>query len=155
MGFDTIGFWARSGSMASLGEPDSPFVIQRVTTAIFLFAGTMLALHQRERTGKGSLVDASLLASGTWVASENLWAALFTGKANPRYSRKSPSNPLLNDYRCSDDKWVHITILQTDRHWHNFCRAIGTDNLEQDPRFDSHEHRTQNPEQRSPGGDSG
>ena len=43
MEFDTIGFWARSGIMASLGEPDSPFVIQRgslgdVTAAIFLFS---------------------------------------------------------------------------------------------------------------------
>ncbi|MFQ5872545.1 MAG: CaiB/BaiF CoA transferase family protein [Dehalococcoidia bacterium] len=149
LGFDSVGFWARSGLMAVHGEPEHPPVRMRgslgdVTTATFLFAGVILALYARERTGKGHLVDASLLATGTWVAAENLWAPLITGETIPRSSRRSPPNPLVNSYRCSDDRWFYPCVLQTDRYWPDFCRAIEREDLIEDPRFNNHDHRCQN-----------
>ncbi len=149
LGYDSIGFWARSGLMAVHGEPEHPPVRMRgslgdVTTATFLFAGVMLALYARERTGKGQLVDASLLATGTWVAAENLWSPLITGKAIPKNSRKNSPNPLINSYRCADGRWFYPCILQTDRYWPNFCRAVEREDLVEDPRFNSHNRRTEN-----------
>ena len=149
MGFDSIGFWARSGIMASIGDPDAVPVRMRgslgdVSTGTFLFAGMMAALFRKERTGKGGLVDGSLLATGTWVAAENLWAPLRTGKTPPKYSRKSPPNPLVNIYNTLDDRWIYMTVLQGDRFWPNICRAIEREDLTEDSRFSLIEPRREN-----------
>ena len=149
MGFDSIGFWARSGIMASIGDPDAVPVRMRgslgdVSTGTFLFAGMMAALFRKERTGKGGLVDGSLLATGTWVAAENLWAPLRTGKTPPKYSRKSPPNPLVNIYNTFDDRWIYMTVLQGDRFWPNICRAIEREDLTEDARFSLIEPRREN-----------
>ncbi len=140
MGFDSIGFWARSGIMASLGEPDTVPVRLRgslgdVSTGTCLFAGMMTALFRRERTGEGALVDGSLLGTGAWIAAENLWAPLIGGINIPRYSRKSPPNPLVNIYPTSDGRWIYVTVLQADRFWPNVCRAVGREDLVHDARF--------------------
>ena len=149
MGFDSIGFWARSGIMASIGDPDAVPVRMRgslgdVSTGTFLFAGMMAALFRKERTGQGGLVDGSLLATGTWVAAENLWAPLRTGKTPPKYSRKSPPNPLVNIYNTLDDRWIYMTVLQGDRFWPNICRAIEREDLTEDARFSLIEPRREN-----------
>ena len=149
MGFDSIGFWARSGIMASIGDPGSTPTRMRgslgdVSTGTCMFAGTMAALYRKARTGQGGLVDGSLLATGTWIAAENLWAPLRTGQTPPRYSRKSPPNPLVNIYNTSDDRWVYMTILQADRFWPNLCRAIGREDLIHDARFTQIDERRKN-----------
>jgi crotonobetainyl-CoA:carnitine CoA-transferase CaiB-like acyl-CoA transferase len=58
-GFDFAAFWARSGLMASLGEPPSPPPLCRGgqgdhTTALNLVAATLAALRLRDRTGAAS-----------------------------------------------------------------------------------------------------
>ena len=151
MGFDSIGFWARSGIMASIGDPDAVPVRMRgslgdVSTGTFLFAGMMAALFRKERTGEGGLVDGSLLATGAWVAAENLWAPLRTGQTPPKYSRKGPPNPLVNIYNTSDNRWIYMTILQADRFWPNVCRAIGREDLIEDERFSQIDARRENTE---------
>ncbi len=149
MGFDSIGFWARSGIMASIGDPGSVPTRMRgslgdVSTGTCMFAGTMAALYRKERTGEGGLVDGSLLGTGAWIAAENLWAPLRTGKTPPRYSRKSPPNPLVNIYSTSDGRWVYMTILQADRFWPNLCRAVERDDLIEDERFSKIDARREN-----------
>ena len=149
MGFDSLGFWARSGIMGALGEPGRPPIRMRgslgdVATGTVLYGGVMTALFQRERTGKGSLVDTSLLSTGAWIAAENLWSPLITGKSMPKYSRKNPPNPLLNIHRSSDGRWFYICILQADRYWPNLCRCIGREDLIEDSRFTSLERRREN-----------
>ncbi|MCH8087154.1 MAG: CoA transferase [Chloroflexi bacterium] len=149
MGFDAIGFWARSGIMGGLGEPDGDPVRMRgslgdVSTGTCLFAGVMLGLYRRQRTGQGCLVDSSLLATGAWIAAENLWAPLITGKSIPKYSRKNPPNPMLNIHCASDGRWFYMCTLQADRYWPNLCRAIDREDLIEDPRFRSLEPRKEN-----------
>ena len=84
---------------------------RRVDGNVFICGDDGRAI-QEERTGEGGLVDGSLLATGTWVAAENLWAPLRTGKTPPKYSRKSPPNPLVNIYNTSDNRWIYMTVLQ-------------------------------------------
>ena len=98
MGFDSIGFWARSGIMASIGDPGSVPTRMRgslgdVSTGTCMFAGTMAALYRKERTGEGGLVDGSLLGTGAWIAAENLWAPLRDGPNTPEIFEKKPTEP--------------------------------------------------------------
>jgi crotonobetainyl-CoA:carnitine CoA-transferase CaiB-like acyl-CoA transferase len=42
-------------------------------------------------------------------------------------------------YRTKDGRWLLLSGLRPDRYWSSFCKAIGRDELEKDPRFDSFE----------------
>ena len=51
--------------------------------------------------------------------------------------RGAAPNPLFNFYRTRDGRWLHLIMLQPDRHWTSFCRAIGREDLVADARFAS------------------
>jgi len=138
--FDYAGFWARSGIMATIGEPDAPPPGQRPgmgdhTTSIAVVAATTGALYARERTGMGQEVWVSLYRTGLWVDSMDVQTALLNRQNVPRLSRKQMGNPLFNAYRAKDNKWFQLVMLQSDRHWPGFCKAIGREDLVNDPHF--------------------
>lgn len=148
-GFDHTAFWASSGIMASLGEPDQPPPGQRVAigdhiTSLAIAAGIVAALFARERQGLGQRVDTCLMATGLWVNSIQIQASLLSGQEVPRASRASELNPLHNVYRCKDGHWIQLAVLQPDRFWSSFCRALGMEHLEGDLRFDTSERRARN-----------
>ncbi len=138
--FDYAGFWARSGIMASMGEPDAPPPSQRPgmgdhTTSIAVVAATSAALFARERTGIGQEVDVSLYRTGIWADSIDIQMSLISKQNITRMSRKSVGNPLFNAYQTQDDKWLYLVMLQSDRHWPTFCKTIGREDLLHDARF--------------------
>jgi len=149
--FDETAFWARSGIMSLLGEPDTPppslhGAIGDLTTSLGVFGSIMLALYHRERTGQGQKIDSSLLGVGAWVVGWDLQASLYTGQDVPRQSRKKRANPLHNTYMTKDGRWVQFSMAQTERYWPIICRALDREDLLSDDRFCSHEKRCQNSE---------
>jgi crotonobetainyl-CoA:carnitine CoA-transferase CaiB-like acyl-CoA transferase len=54
------------------------------------------------------------------------------------------TTPLSTPYRTRDGRDFHINILQPDRYYPRICRAIGRDDLIDDPRFATHEPRMEN-----------
>src|SRR3989442_8899957 len=137
--FDYLGL-ARSGIMYSCGEPDDePLAIAGGIAdqmgAIMLAYGIVTALLARERTGRGQEVDASHLGSMAWLQGLGLSARLMLGRALPRQSRKYATNPLWNHYRCADDQWLALSMLQPDRYWTQFCRVLEVPDVADDPRF--------------------
>jgi crotonobetainyl-CoA:carnitine CoA-transferase CaiB-like acyl-CoA transferase len=110
-----------------------------------LVQAILAALFVRERTGKGQMVDTSLLGSmvaGLERLPVNSMAQ--SGMIMPRRTRTNMGNPLWNYYRCSDDKWVALAMLAADRYWSAFCKALGIEELENDPRFRDIEVRSKN-----------
>jgi crotonobetainyl-CoA:carnitine CoA-transferase CaiB-like acyl-CoA transferase len=65
----------------------------------------------------------------------NVVARTFTGKEFNRNTRENAFNPLWNHYRCADDKWLCLGMLQPDRYWKDFCVAIGRPDLIENPKF--------------------
>ena len=146
---DETAYWASSGIMSILGEPDSPppmlhGAIGDLTTGMFAAGGVALALYHRERTGKGQRVDLSLLGSAAWTVAFDLQTALYYNYDSPRESRKDKINPLFNSYQTKDKRWVMLAMPQSDLYWSRFCQAIGRTDLEADPRFNTHERRQEN-----------
>jgi CoA:oxalate CoA-transferase len=144
--YDFVGFWARSGVMASLGEPDTPLAFQVPgfgdnTTGMYAACAIMMALFHRERTGEGQEVCVSLLGGGIWSMGIVLSSVLATGLEYPRVSRKVQSNPIFNSYECQDGRWIQLACIQGDRYWAGICRALELGELENDPRFKTHELR--------------
>jgi CoA:oxalate CoA-transferase len=137
--FDYLG-QARSGIMLAAGEPEMPPCaiaggIADQMGAILLAFGVVTALHARERFGVGQEVNASLLSSMMFLQGLNLSARLMLGNHMPRASRSWTFNPLWNHYRCADDRWIALGMLQADRYWKNFCLALGAEELAVDARF--------------------
>lgn len=143
----------RGGTLSVCGEPDEPPPFNQVNGAadwvgaLALAYGIMVALFHREKTGVGQEVEVSLLGSQAWFGQLGLQRYLFSGKAPRRVSRKAMENPLYNTYKGGDNKWFVLAMLQSQRHWANFCQAIGYDELVNDPRFNSLDSRRVNAEE--------
>lgn len=148
-GFDNAAFWARSGFGTILAGADGVPVPQRPAmgdhTAAMLAAGaTAAALFNRDRTDLGQEISISLYHTGVWVLSQDIEISLLTGKDVSRWNRKTVGNPLANSYKAKNGKWFQVHCLQSDRHWSGFCKAIGREDLEDDPKFESSERRREN-----------
>ncbi len=146
--FDAMAI-ARSGLMLSAGEPDDPPTEIRGTVAdcaggTFLAFGIIGGLLMRERTGKGQEIDSSLLGPLIWLQQWNVSSYLMGGEGMKRESRASVHNPIHNNYKCKDGRWLKLTAYQSEDFWPEFCRVFGLEKLEKDPRYDSVEKREKN-----------
>ncbi len=148
LSFDYTGI-ARSGLMMCAGERNSPpsSLLPGMGDEIgglMIAWGVTAALYAREKTGKGQLVDTSLMGSIIALAGLIMDAPAMLGQEYPRDSRADAGNPMYNHYRCRDEKWIAVAHLQPDRYWPIFCKAMEIAELENDPRFNSLEARGKN-----------
>ncbi len=148
LSFDYTGI-ARSGMMMSCGEQGTPPTqilpgIGDEIGGLICAWGVTAALYAREKTGKGQVVDTSLMGSLIAMLGFIMAAPAILGQEFPRERRATAGNPLYSHYRCKDDKWIAIAHLDPDRYWPKICKAVGIEELQHDPRFDGIEARGQN-----------
>jgi crotonobetainyl-CoA:carnitine CoA-transferase CaiB-like acyl-CoA transferase len=151
-GYDSISFWARGGVAASVTSEGAAYPAQPpgpaygdVTSGAMLAAGVAAAVAQRAMTGHASVVDASLLATAAWSMQRSIMQASaqgVRGLTKPR--RKELQNPLVNVYRTSDDRFLSLCMLQSQKYWARFCELAGRPDLGADPRYESAEGRARN-----------
>ena len=148
LSFDYTGI-GRAGLMMSCGERGTPPA--QVLPGLGDELGGMVcawavcaALYAREKTGKGQLIDTSLMGSLMCMESLVLSAPAILGQEFPREVRAEAGNPIYNHYRAKDDKWFILAHLQPDKYWPKACRALGMPELEHDSRFNSIEARGEN-----------
>jgi crotonobetainyl-CoA:carnitine CoA-transferase CaiB-like acyl-CoA transferase len=140
-GYDSSAFWARGGVGHMLTPPERDYPISQRGAmgdrngAMALAFGISAALLKRTRTGQGSVVDVSLLATAMWMLSSDLLAALNDGEVMRISGRSAVVNPLTGTYRTKDDRHVQLMFLQGDRYWAEFCRTAGRPELADDVRF--------------------
>jgi crotonobetainyl-CoA:carnitine CoA-transferase CaiB-like acyl-CoA transferase len=101
-----------------------------------LAGGIAAALYRREKTGKGGVVDVSLLSAGMWAMQATI-AGAYAMKADniTQLDRRRPPNPLTNFYRTADGHFFILGMLQGDRFWGELCEALGESELANDSRF--------------------
>ena len=102
-----------------------------MATGAFLAGAISAALLKRERGGGGFVVDASLLATGVWLMALNVAAA---AGGRPVYfhsqlDRSEPSNPLVNNFRTRDDRYISFCLLQPSWAWPELCERMGREDL--------------------------
>lgn len=140
-GYDASAFWARGGMAHVLTPPDRDYPIgQRGAMgdrngAMALAFGIAAALLKRARTGVGSVVDVSLLATAMWTLSSDLLAVLQGQTVGAAAGRGPSPNPLVGSYRTQDGRHIQLVFLEADRYWADFCLLLGRDDLVDDPRF--------------------
>ena len=148
-GYDPV-LQAEAGLMDITGPADGP--PSRVGVAMtdyvagqFMFSSILIALRERDRTGRGQAIDISLFDSV--LATMTLPAGIYfaTGKKPPRLGNQHPSIAPYETFRASDG--LAMVCAGNPRLWLRFCDAIGRSDLPADPRFSTNtgrlEHRAE------------
>jgi crotonobetainyl-CoA:carnitine CoA-transferase CaiB-like acyl-CoA transferase len=150
-GYDNSNFWGRGGSADILTAPGEYPISQPgpgygdVIGGLTIAGGISAALFHRERTGEAVTVDNSLLANGVWATGATVLAAgLFGFSRMPRGDRTMMPNPLVNNYKTKDDRFMSLIMLESDRFWADLVTKIGHPELADDPRFVDSVARAQN-----------
>lgn len=140
-GFDSTAWWARSGLMDLVRADDDTTPARSVAgmgdhpCAMALFGAIAMALYKRERTGKGSQVKSNLMANGVWSSSVLAQAKLVGATFEKRRPRERALNAVTNHYKCRDGRWIMLSLLNEEKQWPVLTRALGRDDLTNDPRF--------------------
>jgi crotonobetainyl-CoA:carnitine CoA-transferase CaiB-like acyl-CoA transferase len=140
-GFDAVSFWGRGGIGHILTPAEGPLIMQRgamgdAPSGAMLAGGIAAALYQREKTGKGSVVDVALLNTAVWQLGVDLTATTVTREEPRKLHGSGPlPNPLVGPYTTADSRYLLLNMLDDTRHWVPTCRALGLESLVDDARF--------------------
>jgi crotonobetainyl-CoA:carnitine CoA-transferase CaiB-like acyl-CoA transferase len=135
---------AMSGFAAINGQPDGPPLLPPIalTDEVAAIAGAfavMVALHDRERTGLGQVIDVNLLESMLQMMSALPSAAAHLGYEQPRLGSGIPYSVPRGTYRCADNRWVAIST-SAESVAHRVLTLLG---LGDDGRFATFESRAE------------
>lgn len=132
-----INYLALAGVLGMIGEPDRPPAIPLNLVADYAgasmhgFAGVLLALYARERTGRGQHVDVSYLDTSISLlaATPGLRDFFRSGRWPGRGAGAlGGSYPYYTTYETADGKLLSVGCSEPWL-WQNFCRAIGREDL--------------------------
>lgn len=153
-GFDMTSFWAKSGILNAMRDPENiprfpPPGIGDIATANVVAAGVLAAVIRRYKTGEGSMVSSSLMAAGIWANYSHVTAGQDRGPEDPKgpfltpYPFKQWRNPFYHIYRCKDEKLLFL-LGGSYGKLHFTLRALGLDDLIDDPRYADHSSMVKN-----------
>ena len=137
-GFDYTAYFARGGVSQSLMEKGT----SPCNTAagfgdhyagISLAAGIMAALYKKQITGEGDKVTVSLFHTALYGMGMMVTTSQY-GNEMP-ISRAEPNSPLMTTYRCKDNKWIQLALIQYNKWLPKFCDVINRKDIMEDDRF--------------------
>jgi formyl-CoA transferase len=139
-GFGGIGE-AMGGWRRIVGDPDRPPARLGVSigdslTGTFGALGVLAALHHRERTGEGQVVDAALYESVLQVMEGLVSEYSAGGVTRERCGAILPGIAPSNVYPCLDGEYM--IGANNDSIFRRLCEAMGEPALAQDPRYCDH-----------------
>ncbi len=145
-GYDPVA-QAESGFMDITGQADGPpmrtgIAMTDYLAGLYAFGGILLALRERDRTGRGQHVDIALFDSVLSTLSMPAGILHATGRS-PR--RSGNDHPLLAPYETLRAKDGMVMIAAANpRLWKQLCEAVGLGHLVDDPRFHTNTDRVKN-----------
>ncbi|MBW2221467.1 MAG: CoA transferase, partial [Deltaproteobacteria bacterium] len=148
-GFDQV-LQGMGGLMSITGELGGPPIkvgvaIADISGGMFASNGILVALYNREKTGKGQMVDVSLLDSQVAWLTYRAGAYFASGEVpQPMGS----GHPVIVPYQAFKAKDVFINIaVGNDQLWERFCKAVSLENVMNDPKFATNAKRVENREE--------
>jgi crotonobetainyl-CoA:carnitine CoA-transferase CaiB-like acyl-CoA transferase len=141
-GMDVAAFWSRAGVGAITAPKGAePFPIRTGmgdhVTSLATAAAILAAVHERQRTGVGRLVETSLLRAGVYAIGSDMAIQLRFGKLASTRGRREAVQPLANFFQTRDGRWICLLVRQGSADWTRIAAAAGRPDLTEDPRFAS------------------
>lgn len=141
---------AMAGIPNFIGWPDGeplPTGVAAYTDCIsprFAVATLIAALHYRNKTGKGQLLDISQLENAIYFIIPAILEYISSGREPLRVGNSCAYAVPHGVYLCKgNDRWCVITVLN-DEEWAQLCKVIGKPKYIDDPRFNSLLNRRKN-----------
>lgn len=137
-----------AGIIATTGYPDKPakvgVPITDLASSLYAAVGILLALYQRERTGRGQVIDISMFESAVaWLGyfPHHYW---HRGEEPARVGMRHHYIVPYGPYLAGDGVYVSLAVA-TPQDWEIFCRkVVQHPELLEDPRFRTAPDRRQN-----------
>ena len=138
--YDIGAFWARSGLASQMADGEGNPLNARGgigdhITGLAALSGVLAAVLEQRHTGKGQVVEVSLLRTGAYVLGWDLGIQMALGRVAGSEPRHRNQAPLMNPYKAADGRWFFFTGLEAARHIPAVLRALGRPDLLDDPRF--------------------
>jgi len=130
---------AMTGLMNSTGFPENPPVkagppIFDIMTGTHLCAGILAAIHQRDRTGEGTIVETNLFEASLGPLITQMSAYMARG-LNGRFGNTAPGR-LFAPYNTFKTKDGYVLLLvANDDKWQALCRVMKREELINDPNY--------------------
>src|SRR5581483_1153845 len=135
-GFDGIG-QAMSGAVYLSGTPEQPIALKLpwvdFGTACLSAFGTLAALMERGKTGRGQKVEGALLRTALAFSNSLLIEQSLTQVNRTRLVNQGFNAAPSDLYRCKDG-WIITTVIG-DPMFRRWCRMIGEEHWLSDARF--------------------
>ena len=149
-GFDVAAYWSRSG-MAHLTQRkgEEPLPIRTASgdhiTAISTVSGILAAVYERSQTGKGKVVETSLLRTGIYSVSSDMALQLKFGRVPSTKKRDEQINPIFNFFKTKDNRWICLSPRAGgDYDLPKVVRALGKEDWLENEKFNTNQARREN-----------
>ena len=143
--FDTVA-QAVSGFLRLLVNPVHRRVVgpalADAMTGFYATYGVLAALYERERTGKGRLVETSMFESMAHFNLDDFTHYFSDNQIMGPYSRPNVSQSYV--FECADDAWIALHMSSPPKFWENLATAVGQPDMLSLPMFESREARIAN-----------
>jgi len=145
-GYD-LAIQGQGGIMSLTGDPNgSPYKtgtsLADITAGIYATLGILLALHARQRTGRGQKVDVSLLDGQISLLTYQAGIYFGTGKSPTRKGNQHPTIVPYETFKARD-RYFNLAV-GNDRLWQQFCNVLGREGLKVHTRFATNPERVRN-----------
>jgi formyl-CoA transferase len=143
-GYGSIGE-AMGGVRYVTGNPEAPpsragISLGDQLAAVFATVGTLAALHDRERTGRGQVVDSAIYEAVLAMMESLVPEWQLAGYTRERTGATLPGVAPSNVYPARRGEMVLIAANQ-DTVFRRLCEVMGRPELADDPRFRTHDSR--------------
>ncbi|QKH39132.1 CoA transferase [Achromobacter pestifer] len=128
------------------GRPGDPLragaSVNDIMGGMFGAIGAMAALAQREQTGEGTEVQASLFENNVFLVGQHMMQYAVTGRAAAPMPSRISAWAIYDVFTVRGGEQIFLAVV-SDKQWGIFCRAFGLGELLADPRLASNNDRVQ------------
>jgi len=134
--FDTVA-QAASGFLRLLVNPEHPRVvgpaIGDAVTGFYAAYGILGALHERHATGKGRVVEVSMLEAMCHFNLDDFTHYFAEGEVMGPYSRPNVSQSYV--FQCCDGGWIALHMSSPAKFWEALAEAVDRPDMLHQPQF--------------------
>src|SRR5690606_7474228 len=111
-----------------------------VMTGVYGAMGVILALRERDTTGRGQIVSSALFETAAFIMGHHMAYAVASGEEVPPMPERVSAWAVYHQFKTKDDETVFIGVT-SDKQWARFCHGFERLDLAADPGLQTNNDR--------------